>query len=624
MTSYHRMFLTVAFLLQASWTFAEEKVLDFPIYWARGTPYDKYIPFDVYGNHGNITCGQLARAMIVRYWSLRSSLDCRGTYFYYRRDTGERLQADFSEPMEWNEMVPTLQGLHEDDPCADPIARFLYKFCVAQRTHWPWDPNLDTGGTGRKPEEIVLKYFGLDISERQEIVFGDYLREHSWDDLYALIMSEIDHDRPVYLRLESDLPPGHSVVITGYRMVDDHYEFTIHLGRHGGYDPSVSYRIDEPIGRYERVDRYEVWIGEKPLAPGKIRPIYNKLAEVRDTVYSGVPMGALAWDARSQKCYCVFHAGPVGSHSLYFQSIDANGLPQGQPVQIPNNATDQQKPTVCCGDKSVAIAWEDKSTEFNTVYFNLLDKSGERLLASDVALGQGQAGFNRPTISLAWNGSEYAVVWREVGDIMFDRLSADGSSIAEAKKKIDTGVDPHVIAIGDRFAVTYKRYGEVYFVLLDREGGRLTEVRQINPIEGQTSYTPRVAFSGREYGVTWEFIDDDGQHWILFRRLGPDGVPIANSLIWVSAFLPSQSKVYSPNISYRSGEWLLTYRNSDAYVMRISDAGEVIENRYIFWGPLHLSHVLADDRLSILYLRTHDADGCLEVENCIYPLGVSD
>lgn len=75
----------------------EQKVLNFPILWNQGPPYTKLLPKNAKGEPGPWICGQVAAAMIARYWSMQTTLRCGGTYWYETRYTTERS----SRPATW-------------------------------------------------------------------------------------------------------------------------------------------------------------------------------------------------------------------------------------------------------------------------------------------------------------------------------------------------------------------------------------------------------------------------------------------------------------------------------------------------------------------------------------------
>jgi hypothetical protein len=595
-------------------TSVDEKVLDFPIYWAKGPPYNARLPKDLRGQPSAWSCGQVARAMIVRYYSLRMPLRTSGTYFYKRRDTGQWLHADYNVPFQWDRMASTLQGVAANDPRVAPIADFVYRFGVAQRTNWPKAGDGPDWGYTREMTEILVKYFGFDPSGGRFIHFGPFLKEHTWDDLYAIMRKEIDEGRPIYFRLA-----GHSVVITGYRRSGWKHEFMIHWGTHGGYDPRQAVRIDQPLGRFADPLAHWIWIGVKPDTTHSQLPLYNKLAEVWDgTQYDAWPISTIGWSESRGEYVAVFPARQRGRQVLYVQRQKADGKPVGQPrpLDLPKGSHPQQ-PVIAWGKGFCGLAWVDRANPENPACFCRLDAETLEVEGPIVRLGKAKTDGWRPVVSLVCSGSEYGVAWADSGKIRFARISAAGSLVPDSTRTICDGIDPCLQATAEGYAIACVSDKTLCFARLDRQGGVLGPVRRINAMPCHAVWTPRLAATPNGFGLAWENVDEPfRRHSIGFCLLDATGAPQGAP----AKVLEGSRYIRNPCLSFSNGQFVLTCRRDDAWLVRLAADGKIIEQRYLFWAPEYLAHVRAGGKANVLYLKPHPGEGAVEVESCLFSL----
>ena len=601
----------------------QERVLDFPIMWAKGMPYTKLLPKDVQGLPGAWSCGQVARAQILRYWSLKTRLRCSGTYWYYRRDTKELLQADYNVPFPWERMGATLADAVPTDPKVDPIADFAYRLCVAQRTNWPKEGDGPNWGYARGPRDVAVQYFGFDANAFRSIYFSQFLKTHTWNDVYDTVRREIDEGRPVCMHLTGSRPNvGHYVVITGYRKVADVYEFMINWGSRGGYNPAQSFRIDQPIGGFDTPDTRSAIVGIQPDTVHEQLPLYNKIAEQWDSDYDAWVASDLLWNPNRREYAAIYPAGPKAAQRLHYQRISAGGLPLGGsvPLTLRGNC---RKPVLAWSGSSYGIAWEDRTEKIGIIYFARFSPTNGRLLdPAPIRIGPGASDPWRPSVTLACSGSEFALVYAVNGRLEFIRISSGGQLLADSRRTIADGIDPHLVWLGDSYALAYAAGSEVYLARLDREGVVQGRARRVSSAPGLAAYTPKVVWSDSQFGIAWEHYNASKQHQILFCRADNRGEPIEGSLVTVNDFDSDPGRyVRNPCLSCRKGEFILTYRKNDAYLTRLSDKGKVLENRYLSGAPEYLTHVTSGDVTHVLYVQPHSQERSVEVQSCLFPLG---
>jgi hypothetical protein len=599
----------------------EQKVLNFPILWAQGRPYNKLLPKNASGEAGPWICGQVAAASIARYWSLKTKMRCSGTYWYYRGDNKERIEADYSIPFQWARMAPDLSRLPETDPRVDPVAEFVYRFCVAQRSQWRVQAGAPYYHT-RDAKETLIKHFGFDSSSVRDIHFGTFLQSHSWNDLYGVLRKEIDEGRPVLICLRSTKTRGHVAVITGYRKIQDRCEFTIQWGWRGQYNPAQSFRLDAPIGRYDKFLDHWVSVGLRPDTVHEDLPLYNKVAEHWDSDYP-TPLAhmALAWNQDRSEYATVLSVGPAKAQGLCYQRMSMAGLPAGKPFALGLKGN-CHKPTIAWSGTAYGLAWEDPADKIATIWFaRISPEDGHVLDSQPVQVGVTSDDPWRPNVSLVHNGNEFAIVWPEKGQLQFLRLSSAGVPIPGSRRTIAAGFDPHLVWLADSYVLAFAtELRTVQLGRLDRDGRPQGQFQAISRQPSLGAFTPRVVWNGSQFGIAWEHFDMARRHHISFARADAECRPIEGSPVMISDFDGPARTVLAPAISTHKGEFIVTYQRDQAWLTRIDSSGHVIENRYLFQFPAFVTHVTCGDVASVLCLRGELGERSVEMESCLLPL----
>ena len=597
----------------------EQHVLNFPILWVRSAPYNKMLPKDANGHYGSWWCRQMAGAQIVRYWSMKTKLRCSGTYWYQRRDTKELISIDYNVPFRWDRMAAHLTRLPYTDPRVDPVADFVFRFTAGQRSQWPALPNGHPYYWTRSVEETFIRHFGFDGSSLRYIQFGEFLKTHSWNDLYDIIRKEIDEGRPIYMTLTGTKPGGHVVVLTGYRKVADQVEFTFHWSWHGAYNPMQTFRLDRPIRDFDTPTGHSMFIGIKPDTTHEQLPLYNKIAEQWDSDYDAWMVSALAWNGDRKEYAAVYPAGPKTAQRLYFQRICEDGIAYNRsfPLALRGNC---RKPVIAWSGSTYGLAWEDRTDRIGTIWFTRLAPEDGWTNTQPIRIGTGAPDAWRPSVSIVYNGTEFALAWSDNGQLQFMRISAGGVPVADSKKAVAPGIDPHLVWTGDAYALAFAGNGAICLARLGRDGAIQGQVQKLFAQPNRGVYTPRVCWSGNQFGVAWEYVSRDRSQHICFVRADAECKLIRDSLVMVSDFSAPSGRTLDPAISAYKGEFVVTYCKGDAYLTRLSDKGVVLENRYLFWAPGYLTHVTSGDTANVLYLHPHGEERSVEVESCLFPL----
>lgn len=179
------------------------------------------------------------------------------------------------------------------------------------------------------------------------------------------------------------------------------------------------------------------------------------------------------------------------------------------------------------------VTWQARADDNAEIFFARLDDEGRR--SGPVTRLTSSAGSSiRPVI--AWNGSDYGVVWQDnrtgLDEIYYVRISAEGEKLTDDMRLTDppgVGRWPFLVWTGSRFAV-FATYSTdigtgVIGELLDRSGERAVTVFPVTdpPASGER---PSAVWTGSGFGVAWSDGRDRFGPEIYFARIGCSRVDI--------------------------------------------------------------------------------------------------
>jgi hypothetical protein len=212
------------------------------------------------------------------------------------------------------------------------------------------------------------------------------------------------------------------------------------------------------------------------------------------------------------------------------------------------------------------IAWEDERDGDSEIYVALLSSSGARI-GGDVRVTQ--APFPSQSPRIAWTGSEYGIVWEDWRhspsptdgrvEAYFARLDAAGHKIgADLRLTQVGGVESTDIAWnGSEYGVVWSANRLIYFARLSRSGVRIgTEVRISDPPGGFIH--PRIAWTGSEYGIAYTNWTSPEQ--IRFARVGASGNVLARDLVVTTTPFESDGPTAS-SLTWTGTEYGLVWRD---------------------------------------------------------------
>ena len=140
--------------------------------------------------------------------------------------------------------------------------------------------------------------------------------------------------------------------------------------------------------------------------------------------------GGLAFNGES---YISVYTGTTDGFDMYRTRLlpDASKVAPIEEQIAVQNADSAGGPVVWVGDR-YGLAWQDRRDGNYEVYFTLLNDMGDKAIA-DVRLSDAP-GFS-VNVQLAWNGSEFIVVWQDdrngLFEVLAQRVSVDGVPIGK-------------------------------------------------------------------------------------------------------------------------------------------------------------------------------------------------
>lgn len=286
--------------------------------------------------------------------------------------------------------------------------------------------------------------------------------------------------------------------------------------------------------------------------------------------------GGLAFSGAS---FAGTYTGNANGFNVYLSTLGPSGgvlnPPGEQPVTL-QSADASGGPILWIGDR-YGLAWQDRRSGDYQIYFTVLDAAGTKKHA-DTQLTFAQGFSVNP--AMAWNGSEFLVVWQDDRDGTFNlfgqRVDADSAPIGgNVQLTMDQG------ALGNE--------------------------------------APSVAVGLKTVGVAWA-LGDAMSHLIQFQALSPDlGTPVAPPITVSSG---ATEAVY-PNIVWNKDRYVVAWFDKSAspkaiYAAAVKEDGTLItpataithpgafRSRYPFLRPL-------GDRLLLAFSDDRDQNGGYEI-----------
>jgi hypothetical protein len=310
---------------------------------------------------------------------------------------------------------------------------------------------------------------------------------------------------------------------------------------------------------------------------------------------------------------------------IYGRPLSATGVPAGPEVRLsgPNALTDEFDPGLAWNGSEFLVVWEDRrkmSTRGSEIYGRRLSATGVPAGPDFRVSGLGATG-DEYTPAVAWNGTEYLVVWQDGRhiytrgqDLYGRRVSAAGIPIGGDFRISGPGAtlseeDPALAWSGSGYLVVWADYrnlatrgGDVFGQLLAADGSLQGSNFRISGFAAiGTDREPAVAWSGwaSAFLVAW----DDGRLTatrgsdIYARRVSAAGAPIGAEFR-VSGPGAVGNELQTAAVASNGPEWLVAWtderdfatRGRDIYGQRVSSDGSRIGSNFRINGLPGVDH----------------------------------
>jgi len=273
---------------------------------------------------------------------------------------------------------------------------------------------------------------------------------------------------------------------------------------------------------------------------------------------------------------------------IYAGRLSASGEPlDGSGFLVGGHQNSMVQPVVVSGGENYLVAWTDcfhsMEVDYCSLYAARVSRTGDVLDPNGIRMPIGDGYFGAIDKAVAFDGTNYLVVWGGGTQIYATRVSQDGAVLDPQRIPIWTrgyGRLPAVAFDGTNYLVAWEDYGagdaDVVAVRVRPDGTILDPYGiPVAPTVGRQE-APQIAFDGSEYLVAWQGgLSDAGG--VCARRvtewgdvLDPAGIPIASS-------------GRSPRITFSNPNYVAVWtdwRNGediDLYGARVSRDGTVLD-----------------------------------------------
>lgn len=262
-------------------------------------------------------------------------------------------------------------------------------------------------------------------------------------------------------------------------------------------------------------------------------------------------------------------------------------LPASDPVYGPGGFG-QSEAAVAWDGSNYLVVWRDERAALEE-YIYAARVTGAGVVLDNTGFRVSSTRSNAPAV--AWNGSNFLVVWESNSDIRAARVSSGGAVLDPSGFDVATAaggqIEPSVASDGSNFLVVWGdfRTSLTTGTASDVYGARITgagTVLEPNGIPISAGYghqtSPSVAFNGLRFLVAW---DDarSGTFDVYASRVNKSGIVVDGTGIAVSTATGDQQ---DPAVASDGSTFLVAWSsggspNQDIYAARVSNTGVVAD-----------------------------------------------
>ncbi len=308
----------------------------------------------------------------------------------------------------------------------------------------------------------------------------------------------------------------------------------VYLGDVGG-DPHIA-KSDSGYGVVwatskddERGDVYLQLAGSEPHS------LSNPILVSEGRKRAGHP--SIAWDGHEYAVVWADRRNDGTWSRLYLARFTIYGERIGGDIQLTNQTIGHSTyPHLLWNGTGYGLFWISSASTSNAeVFMTRLSPTGTRAMADRQLTANGTG--NTGGLSAVWNGSSYGIVWQspvasQPSDAYLQRVSLNGDPAGEPLRLTSNPQPEPFPAIawnGSSYAVTWKEQGEegglttqrVKFAGVSSDGQLLNEPFYLSGIT-HAGNAPLLAWDGHAYGAVWNDSRVNGQQ-VYFSELDASG-----------------------------------------------------------------------------------------------------
>ncbi|MCX6841759.1 MAG: T9SS type A sorting domain-containing protein [candidate division WOR-3 bacterium] len=292
-----------------------------------------------------------------------------------------------------------------------------------------------------------------------------------------------------------------------------------------------------------------------------------------------------------------------GDDDIYGARVTPTGSvldPDGIAITPNTPASNQYNPSVAFDGTDYLVVWEDtRNGSYNDIYGARVSPTGSVLDPSGIAISPNTPTSHQFFPSVAFDGTNYLVVWEDGRNTWMDiygaRVSKNGTVLDAGGILVSTNTPtssqliPAVAFGGTNYLVVWRdtrndAYGDIYGARVSKAGAVLDAsgiaITPNTPTSSQMY--PSVAFDGTNYLVVW-YDDRNGPNSDIYgTRVSKAGAVLDASGIAITPNTPTSGQQYA-SVAFDGNNYLVVwqdYRNgsyTDIYGARVSQSGSVLD-----------------------------------------------
>jgi hypothetical protein len=212
------------------------------------------------------------------------------------------------------------------------------------------------------------------------------------------------------------------------------------------------------------------------------------------------------------------------NNAMVFQLLEGDGTPIGTPLTVDLEGTHMTLPSLAWNGTQWGLVWQDEREGFDEtgIYYASINADGTAVETPVPVVTTGSYANRKP--SLAWSGTAYGLTYHrqnavEEPEIYFQLLAPDGSPVGSEMQLTNSdeggNESPDLAFTGSEFGLLYNASGALALFRLNTDGSFVSENIDLNDPAHPVMGTPAIVWNGYSYAVSWE-----GHEGEWFNMLG--------------------------------------------------------------------------------------------------------